>query len=195
MSRPSGARRLAIAWRYDVPLGVGLVVLWCLLWGSWAPLTIACGVLVALLTTQLLPLPPVPLSARFSPWHVLVFLAVWGAQVVVASFQVAWIAVRRRPVRRNALVFVQLRSSSEMTFTLAAIAITLVPGSYVVDVDVRRRRLLLHVLDTDDAGHVERMRAQAIGLEARVISAIGSRHDVDALRTARGSGSLGGGAS
>lgn len=179
--RPSTARRVAIAWRYDVPLVVGLVVLWALLWGSWTPLTLLCGLVVALLTTQLLPLPPVPLSARFSPVGIVRFLVVWVGLVVAASFRVAWIAVRPRPVRRNSIVLVQLRATGEMTFTLATLAIALVPGSYVVDVDLRRRRLLLHVLDTERPDQVERERAEANRLEAMVIRALGSKQDVAAL--------------
>jgi multicomponent Na+:H+ antiporter subunit E len=179
--RPSTARRVAVAWRYDVPLVGGLVVLWALLWGSWTPLTLLCGLVVALLTTQLLPLPPVPLSARLSPVGIVRFLVVWIGLVVTASFRVAWIAVRPRPVRRSSIVLVQLRATGEMTFTLATLAIALVPGSYVVDVDLRRRRLLLHVLDTERRDQVERERAEANRLEAMVIRAIGSRQDVAAL--------------
>jgi multicomponent Na+:H+ antiporter subunit E len=179
--RASTARRVAVAWRYDVPLVVGLVVLWALLWGSWTPLTLLCGLVVALLTTQLLPLPPVPLSARLSPVGVVRFLVVWIGLVVAASFRVAWIAVRPRPVRRNSIVLVQLRATGEMTFTLATLAIALVPGSYVVDVDLRRRRLLLHVLDTERPDQVERERAEANRLEAMVIRALGSKQDVAAL--------------
>ncbi|MDO3697701.1 Na+/H+ antiporter subunit E, partial [Curtobacterium flaccumfaciens] len=120
--RISNARRIALAWRYDVPLVAGLTVLWALLWGSWTPLTLLCGVVVALLVTQALPLPPVPLSARFSIVHVLRFLVAWSGLVVVASFRVAWVAFRPRGVRRSSITLVQLHSTSEMTFTLATLA-------------------------------------------------------------------------
>ncbi len=33
LRRTSNARRIALAWRYDVPLVAGLTVLWALLWG------------------------------------------------------------------------------------------------------------------------------------------------------------------
>jgi multicomponent Na+:H+ antiporter subunit E len=181
MTRVSRARRLAVAWRYDVPLVVGLVVLWALLWGSWTPLTLLCGLVVALLTTQLLPLPPVPLSSRFSVPALLRFLVVWTGLVVAASFRVAWTAVRRRGVRRSSIVLVQLHTTSEMTFTLSTLAISLVPGSYVVEVDLPRRRILLHVLDTERLEQVEAERMAAIRLEAMVVRAIGSRQDVDEL--------------
>ncbi|WP_412874991.1 Na+/H+ antiporter subunit E [Curtobacterium flaccumfaciens] len=179
--RISNARRIALAWRYDVPLVAGLTVLWALLWGSWTPLTLLCGIVVALLVTQALPLPPVPLSARFSIVHVLRFLVVWSGLVVVASFRVAWVAFRPRGVRRSSITLVQLHSTSEMTFTLATLAISLVPGSYVADVDLRRRRLLLHVLDTERLEQVEDERRDALRIEAMVIRALGSKQDVSEL--------------
>ncbi|MBT1669737.1 Na+/H+ antiporter subunit E [Curtobacterium flaccumfaciens pv. flaccumfaciens] len=179
--RISNARRIALAWRYDVPLVAGLTVLWALLWGSWTPLTLLCGIVVALLVTQALPLPPVPLSARFSIVHVLRFLVVWSGLVVVASFRVAWVAFRPRGVRRSSITLVQLHSTSEMTFTLATLAISLVPGSYVADVDLRRRRLLLHVLDTERPEQVEDERCVALRIEAMVIRALGSKQDVSEL--------------
>jgi multicomponent Na+:H+ antiporter subunit E len=181
MSRESRARRIAVAWRYDVPLVLGLVVLWALLWGSWTPLTLLCGLVVALLTTQLLPLPPVPLSSRFDPIAFLRFLVVWTGLVVTASFRVAWLAVRRHGVRQSSIVLVQLHTTSEMTFTLSTLAVSLVPGSYVVDVDLRRRRVLLHVLDTERIEQVERERLTAIRLEAMVVRAIGSKQDIEEL--------------
>lgn len=179
--RISNARRIALAWRYDVPLVAGLTVLWALLWGSWSPLTLLCGIVVALIVTQALPLPPVPLSARFSIVHVLRFLVVWSGLVVVASFRVAWVAFRPRGVRRSSITLVQLHSTSEMTFTLATLAISLVPGSYVADVDLRRRRLLLHVLDTERLEQVEDERRVALRIEAMVIRALGSKQDVSEL--------------
>ncbi|MGN8048243.1 Na+/H+ antiporter subunit E [Curtobacterium sp. 22159] len=179
--RITNARRIAVAWRYDVPLVAGLTVLWALLWGSWSPLTLLCGVVVALLVTQALPLPPVPLSARFSIPQFVWFLLVWSGLVVIASFRVAWVALRPRGVRRSSLTLVQLHTTSEMTFTLATLAISLVPGSYVADVDLRRRRLLLHVLDTERVEQVDAARREALGIETLVIRALGSRQDVSEL--------------
>ena len=179
--RFTNARRIAVAWRYEVPLVAGLTVLWALLWGSWTPLTLLCGIVVALLVTQALPLPPVPLSARFSIPHFLWFLVVWSGLVVVASFRVAWVALRPRGVRRSSISLVQLHTTSEMTFTLATLAISLVPGSYVADVDLRRRRLLLHVLDTERIEQVDAARREALGIETLVIRALGSKQDVSEL--------------
>jgi len=179
--RFTNARRIAVAWRYDVPLVAGLTVLWAMLWGSWTPLTLLCGIVVALLVTQALPLPPVPLSARFSIPHFLWFLVVWSGLVVVASFRVAWVALRPRGVRRSSISLVQLHTTSEMTFTLATLAISLVPGSYVADVDLRRRRLLLHVLDTERIEQVDAARREALGIETLVIRALGSKQDVSEL--------------
>ncbi|PZF55536.1 Na+/H+ antiporter subunit E [Curtobacterium sp. MCSS17_008] len=179
--RISNARRIALAWRYDVPLVAGLTVLWALLWGSWSVLTLLCGLVVALLVSQLLPLPPVPLSKRFSLPRMLWFLLVWAGHVVTASFRVAWVAVRPRGVQRSSIVLVQLHTTSEMTFTLATLAVSLVPGSYVADVDLPRRRLLLHVLDTERPEQVDHERRTVLRIEELVIRAVGSKQDVSEL--------------
>ncbi len=179
--RISASRRRVLAWRYDVPLVAGLTVLWALLWGSWSVLTLLCGLVVALLVSQLLPLPPVPLSKRFSVPGVLWFLLVWAGHVVTASFRVAWVAFRPRGVRRSSIVLLQLHTTSEMTFTLATLAISLVPGSYVADVDLPRRRLLIHVLDTERPEQVEQERRTVMRIEELVIRAIGSKQDVSEL--------------
>jgi multicomponent Na+:H+ antiporter subunit E len=181
---PAGApHRPGTTWRYEVPLVLGLVVLWAMLWGSWTPLTLLTGLVLAVLVTLLLPLPPIPLSARFDPVRFVVLLAVFCGQVVVASFQVAWVAVRRRGAPRSSMVLVPLRTRSDMTFTLSVIAISLVPGSYVVEVDLARRRILLHVLDTPDEAAADAARTSALALEARVIRALGSAADLESLRT------------
>lgn len=179
--RIANARRIAVAWRYDVPLVLGLTVLWALLWGSWTPLTLLCGIVVALLVTQALPLPPVPLSRRFSPVRFLWFLVVWSGLVVAASFRVAWVAFRPRGVRRSSIVLVQMHTTSEMTFTLATLAVSLVPGSYVADVDLRRRRLLIHVLDTEAPIQVEQELQVVLRIETMVIRALGSKQDLSEL--------------
>ncbi|KQO65252.1 hypothetical protein ASF23_00755 [Curtobacterium sp. Leaf261] len=173
---------MALTWRYEIPLVLGLVVLWALLWGSWTPLTLLTGIVVAVLVTQTLPLPPIPLSPRVDPFRLIVLLVVFVAQVVVASFQVAWIAVRPRGAPTSSIILVPLRTTSELTFTLAVLAISLVPGSYVVDVDLDRRRVLLHVLDTPTEAHADAARSSARALEARVVRALGSTRDVEALR-------------
>ncbi|MFZ7088678.1 Na+/H+ antiporter subunit E [Curtobacterium sp. RRHDQ10] len=178
----TGRRRPAFSWRYEVPLVLGLVVLWAMLWGSWTPLTLLTGVVLAVLVTQLLPLPPIPLSSRLDPFRLVVLLAVFVVQVVVASFQVSWIAVRRRGAPRSSMVLVPLRTHSDMTFTISVLAISLVPGSYVVEVDLARRRILLHVLDTPDEAAVTAARRSALALEARVIRALGSTEDLEAIR-------------
>ena len=60
-------------------------------------------------------------------------------------------------------------------------AISLVPGSYVADVDLHRRRLLLHVLDTERQEQVDAEKQMALRIDALVIRALGSKQDVREL--------------
>ena len=55
-------------WR-QLPLLVGLLVLWLLLWDHVDVLTVVTGVPLAVGVTRALYLPPVLLSGRFNPWR------------------------------------------------------------------------------------------------------------------------------
>src|SRR6478672_4027519 len=94
MSEPDAriAERERVTLLQQSPLLIALVLLWTMLWGSLTPLTILTGVIVALIVTRTLYLPPVALSGRFNPLWMLVFLARFALDLVVASVEVAWLA-------------------------------------------------------------------------------------------------------
>ncbi|MDF1479243.1 Na+/H+ antiporter subunit E [Leifsonia sp. H3M29-4] len=179
MTAPPRTRR-EIGWRIwqQVPLILGLVVLWMLLWGEFSWLALASGVLVAVLVTRAFYLPAVELSGRFNPFWFLVFLGRFGFDLAVASFQVAWIAVRPRPPGRNAVIAVDLVTRTDFMTTAVALAISLVPGSVVVDVDREASILYLHVLGVDDQTQVTAVRERVLGVERALVRALGSADDV-----------------
>src|SRR4051794_38685078 len=72
MSKPtrSSMRRFERAVRiHELPLMVGLVVLWSMLWGEFSPLSVISGVVVAVVVMRLFYLPPVDLGGHFNLWH------------------------------------------------------------------------------------------------------------------------------
>lgn len=176
----STAPRQGLRWRIwrQLPLIVGLVVLWMLLWGSVTWLSLATGIVIAVVVTRLFYLPPVELSGRFNPFWFLAFLARFLAELVVASFQVAFQALRRRPVTRNAVLAVDLVTRSDFITTAVAIATSLIPGSLVVEVDRQRSILYLHVLGVGDLEGAERFRAKVLSVERQLVRALGSKDDV-----------------
>jgi multicomponent Na+:H+ antiporter subunit E len=94
---------------------------------------------------------------------------------------VAWLAVRPGSPPRGALVKVRLRTDSDLLLTLIAEALTLVPGSVVLDVDRPHRELSLHLLHVRDDDDLRRQKASVLATEDRVVRAFGTAEDVAAL--------------
>lgn len=166
---------------HQIPMLVWLVALWMLLWGSFTLLTLLTGVIVALLVTRVFYLPPLALSGRFNLWWALAFAARFAYDLFRASIEVAWIAINPRKVPSSSVVAVQLRSRSDLIMTLVSIAISLVPGSLVVEADRLRAVLYVHVLDTDSPEDVEVARGTVLGVERRIVRALGSRKEYDLI--------------
>ena len=73
---------------------LGLTVVWLLLWGSITPTLVVGGLLTSVLVLMLFPFPQAPWRWTLRPWPTLVLLAVFAADLLRASVQVAWLAVR-----------------------------------------------------------------------------------------------------
>jgi len=178
-------KRLRVRMLHQTPLIVVLVLLWMLLWGNVSWLNLVTGLILAVFVTRVFYLPPVDLTGRLNLWHLAVFLGNFSRQLVTASFQVAAQAFAPRPVRRNAVIAVQLYTRSDLIMTLTAIALSLIPGSLVLEADREKSILYLHVLNTPDADAVENARQQVLLIERRIVRALGSRSDLERLTTER----------
>ncbi len=159
--------------RIHWPLLVAVLIVWLLLWGDVTPLLVAGGLLVAVLTMLVFPAPPRMFTGRVHPWHLVVLIARFGFDLVVASVQVAWIAVRPAPPPLSAVVRVDLTCRSELLMTITSELVSLVPGSLLIDLDADRSRIWLHILDAHRPGTPDRVRAQVLGQERRVLAAFG----------------------
>lgn len=171
-------------WRIwqQMPLLVGLVLLWMALWGEVSWISGLSGILVALGVTRVFYLPPVVLSGRFNLGWAIVLALRFVGEVVVSTVTVAAQVLSPRRLPPNAIIEVPLRSRSDFVMSITAIVITLVPGTLVLEIDRERALLFLHVLAARDAAGIEKARRAALANEAAVIRAIGSRGDVEKLR-------------
>lgn len=156
----------------------GLTVLWLLLWGDVTPLLVLGGVLVSMLAVLVFPFPPGLWDGRFRLWPFVILLLRFIGDLVVSSVQVAWVAVRPRPVGRSAVVRVQLCTRSELVLALTGELISLIPGSLLIELDAETSTLWLHELDGEQnlSDVVDRVLAQ----ERRVIAALGTREEYEA---------------
>jgi multicomponent Na+:H+ antiporter subunit E len=78
-------------------------------------------------------------------------------------------------------VSVQLRTDSDLLLTAVAQALSLVPGSLVLDLDRERRVITVHLLQVRDRADVARCRAGVLATEDRIVRAFGSAGDLAAL--------------
>lgn len=162
----------------QLPLLLGLVVLWTVLWGQATWISVITGFIVAITVTRVFYLPPAELSGRLNVWYLLVFLAHFVLDVAIASFTVAFQALTPRPIPSSSVIGISLRTSSDLIMTLDAIAMSLVPGSLVVEADRERGILYLHTFATRTPEDIEAMRRKVLIVEARIVRAIGSKADL-----------------
>ncbi|MFF0991121.1 Na+/H+ antiporter subunit E [Kocuria nitroreducens] len=172
----------------ELPLLVWLVVVWGALWGDFGAGNLLVGLVLALLVTWVLYLPPVQLSGRFNLLQFAVFAVTFVWQVAKASIEVMLIAILVGPRARNAVVGVQLRTRSDLLLTATGHTMTLIPGSLVVEVDRAAGTLYFHALNVRSAEEAEDFRRSALQVEAAWIRIMGTPEELAALRAERRGG-------
>lgn len=161
---------------------LGLTVVWLLLWGAVTPTLVVGGLLTSVLVLLLFPFPQAPWRWTVRPWPALVLVGRFAADLVRASAQVAWLAVRPSSPPPSAVVRVDLRTRNELLLTATAELVSLVPGSLLVELDQEAPAMYLHVLDARTPEHVDRAIAAAHRQERRVVEALAPRDERDAYR-------------
>ncbi|MFI6241005.1 Na+/H+ antiporter subunit E [Micromonospora sp. NPDC050795] len=168
-------------WR-DQAVALGwLVVVWILLWGdvNWANLI--GGLLVGAAVLVFYPLPAVSFGGRLRPWALLVFAGRFAVELVSASLHIARIAVQPGYRPRGAIIAVRLRVATDLNLALTAEAVSLVPGTLILEVDRDSGTLYLHVLDTHGPGDLDVARARTLTVEQRIVRAVGSTSELRRL--------------
>lgn len=168
----------------QLPVALALMVVWVLLWGELNSFNVVGGLLVAGAVLLFFPLPPIQQPTRLRPLGLTRLLVRFGYDVIVASAQVAVMALRFGYQPMNALIEVPLRARSDLFLTFTAELVSLVPGSLVIEVDQARNVLFLHIFDVRDRAGVERARAAAWAQERRVVEAVATDADLAAYRRA-----------
>jgi multicomponent Na+:H+ antiporter subunit E len=176
-TRRNGQVRPARYRSLQLPMLLWLTVVWVALWGDLSLITVLGGLLVATIGSLVFPLPPLRLDVRVRPLALLWLVVRFAADVVVSSFQVAWVVLRPRRPLRNAVIEVNLRTPSDFVLTVVAEMTCLIPGSLVVEARRSTHTLFLHVLDVGDLAGVERFRQGVLDQEKRLVRALGRHLD------------------
>ena len=165
-----------VALRHQAPLLVWLVLVWVFLWETLSLGNIIAGSVLALVVTRVFYLPPVELSGRFNIYWASVFLVHFVTDLFRSSWQVAKQAFTPG-VPRNAVIALDLTTSSDLIMTMTGQALTLIPGSLIVEVDRANTTLYVHVLDVDSDEDLESARHRIYQDEARLIRTMGTREE------------------
>lgn len=160
------------------PAALWLTIVWVLLWGDLSVANVLGGAALGILIMVVFPLPSIDYAGKFRPLYVAWLLLSFLGELVVASFQVAWLAVRVNRQPRSAVVRVKLRSTSDLYLTLTAEMSSLVPGSLVIEAHRLTSTLYLHVLDIDHSGGADAVREHVLLLEERVLKALASDQEL-----------------
>lgn len=168
---PNPQTTYARDWRALVMAHVALLAVWLALWGRITVPLVAGGVVASALILVLFPLPQVKHRLRLHPWRAAVLVARFMADVVMASLQVSYLALRRRPPSTD-LVTVSLATRSDLVQHFTALAVSLVPGSLIIDADPVARTLTIHVLYSSPRPPDEFTR-QVLAQESRIRRALG----------------------
>jgi multicomponent Na+:H+ antiporter subunit E len=176
--RPVPARA---RWRDRTVATAVLVTVWMLLWGVFSWANLISGLLVSAVVLTVFPLPPVTFAGRPRPLGLLRFAWRFLTDLVVASAQLAVLAFRFGHQPRSAIIRVPLRVPSDLVLTLTGEAVSLVPGSLIVDTDQASTTLYIHVIGVRDRAAVEEFRRSVYDTEARIVRAIGSDAEISML--------------
>ena len=171
-----------ISLRTELPLLAWLVAVWGALWQDFSPGNLVFGLVLALVVTRFLYLPPVELSGRFNVLHAVRFAFAFVGQLVAASVQLFRLALTVGPRATSAVVAVPLRSHSDLLVTATGHLVSLIPGSLIVDVDRANATLYVHGIDVPDQDAAERLRRYVLGAEAELIRIMGTKEELMLLR-------------
>lgn len=157
-----------------------LTAVWVLLWGSFTPLTVAGGVVVAIVVSVAVRLPVVPDLLRIRPLALIGLGAHLIYDLVVSSVQVSRATLRHGRDTRACIVAVPLLTESDLLAVVMANALSLSPGVMVLEVDRTGRTWFVYALGPRTPAEAERARRSALGLQRRVLAALGSAAELAA---------------
>lgn len=150
----------------------GLTLIWIMLWGTPTWSNLVFGLVLGFIVLLLFPLPHRVASVRVHPLALLRLIGHFLVDLFVASWVVAWMAMRPRGIGRGAIMDVQLSLDDDLRRAIVAEMTSLVPGTVVLDLDPFTSIITVHVVDTTDPVELERERGKILALERRVARAI-----------------------
>ena len=151
-----------------------LTVVWMLLWGTFTPLSIVGGVLVAIAVIGAFRFPPAGPHLPLRPFRLLALVGYLAYDLVVSGAEVSWQTLRYGPRARGAVYAVPLLSSSDRVVAVVANALSLSPGAMALQIDHEHGLWFVYALGPRDQAGVERSRRRTMDMQRRVLAALGT---------------------
>jgi multicomponent Na+:H+ antiporter subunit E len=155
-----------------------LTLVWVLLWGTFTPLSIVGGVVVAVAVIGAFRFPPAEAHLPVRPLRLLGLVGYLVYDTVVSGAEVSWQTLRYGPAARGAVFEVPLVSSSDRVVTVIANGLSLSPGTMALQIDHTHGLWFVYALGPRDAAGVERLRRRALDMQRRVIAALGTPEEL-----------------
>lgn len=136
-----------------------LVAAWCALWGAVSVANVLSGALAAVTVMLVAGIQPGHGRVRLVPAVQFVWLV--AIDLVVSTVNVAWEILTPTDHSDEAIIAVDTSIATRSHLLGLVVAITVTPGTAVVDSDIETGRLYLHLLHADKAdditAHVQRL--------------------------------------
>ena len=136
-----------------------LVGAWCALWGTVSVANVLSGLVVAVGALLVAGGDAGAGSIRVVPLAQFVWLV--AVDLVTSLFKVSWEILTPTDYTDEAIIAVDTEVEARYHLLLLVVAITVTPGTAVVDTDPDTGRLYLHVLHAEDSdeiiAHVQRL--------------------------------------
>ena len=168
-----------------------LALVWVLLWGTFTPLSIVGGVVVAVAVLAAFRFPPPAPALPIRPLRLLALIGYLVYDMVVSGAGVSWQTLRYGRDARGAVFAVPLLSDSDRVVTVIANALSLSPGAMALQIDHEHDLWFVYALGPRDRAGVERARRRTMDMQRRVIAALGTPEELAAAEAGLARGARG----
>lgn len=161
---------------------VWLTLVWVLLWGTFTPLTLVGGVVVAVLVLWVARQAPSTDRLPVRPLRLLALVGYLVYDLLVSGAEVSWQVLRHGPRASGAIIAVPLLTPSERVVTIMASALSLAPGAMALEIDRDGGVWYVYALGPRGAADVERTWLRTMDMQRRVLAAFGTPEELERTR-------------
>ena len=169
---------------------VWLLAVWLALFGAVTWTLVLGGLVAAIVIQWLFPLPHQSGTWQLRPLSLIVLVVRFLWDVVRAGLHVAALVLFSRS-REDMVIGCTVRSVNPVYLAVLVAMTSLIPGTIVMQIDRRSKRIYLHVLDSQFQGGATGVRAATSAQEARILRAIAPKAVLQETGLLTGKGSNG----